>query len=181
MATTTKTLTPTNQTITLPDMTERPNASVLVDGIGKDADAINALSEQIVSKQLTSSSNIDSLESGNYFFASLPSGIPDFVTEYTSILKVNKVSSSLAFQSLESPYAFAYRYYVNGNWSVWNVLRNIGDAKYVTFDLDYSSGRMTFYFNDASGNSCRLWLTSSGFILQKKAANESNWTTLKTV
>jgi len=47
MATTTKTLTPTNQTITLPDMTERPNASVLVDGIGKDADAINALSEQI--------------------------------------------------------------------------------------------------------------------------------------
>lgn len=47
MATTTKTLTPTNQTITLPDMTERPNASVLVDGIGKDADAINALSEHI--------------------------------------------------------------------------------------------------------------------------------------
>ena len=50
MATTTKTLTPTNQTITLPDMTERPNASVLVDGIGKDADAINALSEQITKK-----------------------------------------------------------------------------------------------------------------------------------
>lgn len=47
MATTTKTLTPTNQTITLPDMTERPNASVLVDGIGKDADAINALSRMI--------------------------------------------------------------------------------------------------------------------------------------
>ena len=47
MATTTKTLTPTNQTITLPDMTERPDASVLVDGIGKDADAINALSDQM--------------------------------------------------------------------------------------------------------------------------------------
>lgn len=47
MATTTKTLTPTNQTITLPDMTERPNASILVDGIGKDADAINALSDQM--------------------------------------------------------------------------------------------------------------------------------------
>ena len=52
MATTTKTLTPTNQTITLPDMTERPNASVLVDGIGKDADAINALSEQIANSQV---------------------------------------------------------------------------------------------------------------------------------
>jgi len=47
MATTTKTLTPTNQTITLPDMTERPDANVLVDGIGKDADAINALSDQM--------------------------------------------------------------------------------------------------------------------------------------
>jgi hypothetical protein len=47
MATTTKTLTPTNQTITLPDMTERPDASVLVDGIGKDADAINALASNI--------------------------------------------------------------------------------------------------------------------------------------
>ena len=43
MATTTKTLGPTNQTVTLPDMTEKPNASVLVDGIGKEADAINVL------------------------------------------------------------------------------------------------------------------------------------------
>jgi len=50
MATTSKTLTPTNQTITLPDMTERPDASVLVDGIGKDADAINALSDQMANK-----------------------------------------------------------------------------------------------------------------------------------
>ena len=47
MATTTKTLTPTNQTVTLPDMTERPNASVLVDGISKEADAINALNSKI--------------------------------------------------------------------------------------------------------------------------------------
>ena len=48
MATTTKTLTPTNQTITLPDMTERPNASVLVDGIGKEADAIEAAVEKVL-------------------------------------------------------------------------------------------------------------------------------------
>ena len=60
MATTTKTLTPTNQTITLPDMTERPNASVLVDGIGKDADAINALSEQIASLISINSATLNS-------------------------------------------------------------------------------------------------------------------------
>lgn len=52
MATTTKTLTPTGQTITLPDMTEKPNASVLVDGIGKDADAINALNSKISTVKL---------------------------------------------------------------------------------------------------------------------------------
>ena len=68
MATTTKTLTPTNQTVTLPDMTERPNASVLVDGIGKEADAINALSEQITNKAGTGTlSNIHTDVSINKF------------------------------------------------------------------------------------------------------------------
>ena len=47
MATTTKTLTPTNQTITIPDMTERPNVSLLTDGIGKEADAINTLNSNL--------------------------------------------------------------------------------------------------------------------------------------
>lgn len=68
MATTTKTLTPTNQTITLPDMTERPNASVLVDGIGKDADAINALSEQIANDDIiapTAGTNV-TIDAGGY-------------------------------------------------------------------------------------------------------------------
>ena len=43
MAVSTKTLTPTGQVVSIPDMTEKPNASVLSDGIGKEADAINAL------------------------------------------------------------------------------------------------------------------------------------------
>lgn len=47
MATTSKTLQPTNQVVTLPDMTERPNASVLVDGISKVADAINAVNGKV--------------------------------------------------------------------------------------------------------------------------------------
>ena len=51
MATSTKTLTPTNQTITIPDMTERPNVSLLTDGIGKEADAINALNSNFGSLQ----------------------------------------------------------------------------------------------------------------------------------
>jgi hypothetical protein len=57
----------------------------------------------------------------------------------------------------------------------------LGDVNTVKFDMDHSSGRMTLYFDDASGNSMRLWLTSIGYILQKKSAGETNWTTLKTV
>jgi hypothetical protein len=47
MAVSTKTLTPTGQVVSIPDMTEKPNASVLTDGIGKEADAINALDSKI--------------------------------------------------------------------------------------------------------------------------------------
>ena len=50
MATTSKTLTPTNQVVTIPDMTERPNASVLADGISKEADAINELNRNIAKR-----------------------------------------------------------------------------------------------------------------------------------
>ena len=50
MAVTTKTLTPTNQTVTLPDMTERPDASVLVTDISREVDAINALNSTISNK-----------------------------------------------------------------------------------------------------------------------------------
>ena len=105
MATTTKTLTPTNQTITLPDMTERPNASVLVDGIGKDADAINALSEQIGNKAdytyitATSSYDVQTTDAASALFSALPnnySGIVKavFASSFVGVCMVRKTNNN---------------------------------------------------------------------------------------
>ena len=46
---TSKTLAPTNVTISIPAMTDQPNASVLANCADKEADAINALNSQIAS------------------------------------------------------------------------------------------------------------------------------------
>ena len=48
---TSKTLAPTNVTISIPAMTDAPNASVLSNCIDKEADAINTLNSQIGSIQ----------------------------------------------------------------------------------------------------------------------------------
>lgn len=46
---TSKTLAPTNVTISIPAMTDAPNASVLANCADKEADAINALNSQLAS------------------------------------------------------------------------------------------------------------------------------------
>ena len=71
MATTTKTLAPTNQTITIPDMTERPNASVLTDAISKEADAINALNSNIATSGVTTPTltNVETGSNAKYWKA----------------------------------------------------------------------------------------------------------------
>ena len=51
---TSKTLTPTNVTISIPEMTDQPNASVFSNCVDKEADAINALSYQINNIKTTS-------------------------------------------------------------------------------------------------------------------------------
>lgn len=48
MAATTKTLTPTNQTISIPAFTDKPDNRLQTDSTGKLADAVNALSEHFV-------------------------------------------------------------------------------------------------------------------------------------
>ena len=56
---TSKTLAPTNVTISIPAMTDAPNASVLANCADKEADAINALNSQKASvSDLTSSVTI---------------------------------------------------------------------------------------------------------------------------
>lgn len=63
---TSKTLAPTNVTISIPAMTDAPNASVISNCLDKEADAINALNSQksnkvIVSFTTTSGNNVFTL------------------------------------------------------------------------------------------------------------------------
>jgi len=54
---TSKTLAPTNVTISIPAMTDAPNASVISNCLDKEADAINALNSQKVTKYRHSITN----------------------------------------------------------------------------------------------------------------------------
>ena len=51
---TSKTLTPTNQTISIPELTDAPDISVPADAIDKEADAINTLNSNTIKKSATS-------------------------------------------------------------------------------------------------------------------------------
>lgn len=50
---TSKTLTPTNVTISIPEMTDQPNASVFSNCVDKEADAINSLNNNTVPNRKT--------------------------------------------------------------------------------------------------------------------------------
>lgn len=57
---TSKTLAPTNVTISIPAMTDAPNASVLSNCIDKEADAINTLNSQLSLRAFNSSNYAES-------------------------------------------------------------------------------------------------------------------------
>jgi len=127
MATTTKTLTPTNQTITLPDMTERPDASVLVDGIGKDADAINALSDQIAKFDGSTTPYAGGQNPNNYtapgvFHIGISADYSPTGSAIYGVLFVNRGTSGLIVQEFRSTNAKYYkRIKINSstNWYGW--------------------------------------------------------------
>ena len=89
---TSKTLAPTNVTISIPAMTDQPNASVLANCADKEADAINALNSQIAefipTKRMrtgtVSSFTINFPTAGQYIVTSTLNGI-----DYNCILLLN--------------------------------------------------------------------------------------------
>ena len=60
---TNKTLTPTNVTIAIPAMADKPDASVFSNCIDKEADAINTLNSKIVSYHVATDVSLESLQS----------------------------------------------------------------------------------------------------------------------
>ena len=62
---TSKTLAPTNVTISIPAMTDAPNAAVISNCLDKEADAINALNSQIAEAYGNIATNIDYQKTGH--------------------------------------------------------------------------------------------------------------------
>ena len=99
---TSKTLAPTNVTISIPAMTDQPNASVLANCADKEADAINALNSQLTTKNGTvtaaqsgsSVANFAVRQSGNVVTVNgYISGLTINANTYTHIATVSGISS----------------------------------------------------------------------------------------
>ena len=70
---TSKTLAPTNVTISIPAMADAPDASVFSNCVDKEADAINALNSKIVTGTMVIACNAGKTQVS---YANLPSGKP---------------------------------------------------------------------------------------------------------
>ena len=159
MATTTKTLTPTNQTITLPDMTERPDASVLVDGIGKEGDAINALSDQMSQNSneagtiIPAGSDLNSYTTpGNYFINSISdanniANKPVASSGRLEVIRSVAKTDSRFYQTFYSnsiPQNIYTRNYTASGWSDWySASDKISDLGSTTTTLTVTTVRGT--------------------------------------
>ena len=99
MAATTKTLTPTNETISIPAFTDKPDNRLQTDSTGKLADAVNALSEQIAQIIAANAGSHNSIYRGKYLgsavtsaqWAAIKNGTFDdlFIGDYWTINGVN--------------------------------------------------------------------------------------------
>lgn len=185
MAVATKTLTPTGQVVSLPDMTEKPNASVLVDGIGKSADAINALN--------TNHGKINSVSSG--------AGIVDLDELFASIKTFTnnmnngdvKTAGFGASSSADSTiftqggqYAGHISKYASGNWTGFftnNVGETIavgtynnGDAKWHTSSREINSKLTKFRTEEVTTDSTgRVYIAKEPYKILSVAVNDANY------
>ena len=132
---TSKTLAPTNVTISIPAMTDAPNASVLANCADKEADAINALNSQIANLKglseakasVTATDLNDCQYAGAYMFnnscSNKPSGANYGVcfTIATSQPDNNGIGwvCQIAFGTADATKLYMRTRINNGTWSEW--------------------------------------------------------------
>ena len=81
---TSKTLAPTNVTISIPAMTDAPNASVLANCADKEADAINALNSQIANPANVAYTNVSGTSQAQ-FESALVTALTGMATNQTRV------------------------------------------------------------------------------------------------
>jgi hypothetical protein len=111
---TSKTLTPTNQTISIPALGDAPDASVFSNCIEKEADAINTLNSHFVT--ISSGSLHDILKTGMYYLTAAVTDKPTAAGGYYSVTVFSNDLLVGMFCSLDGNIANIR--YANGTWTV---------------------------------------------------------------
>lgn len=122
---TSKLLKPTNVTISIPEFTDQPDQRVNSNGLDKEADAINALSEHIIAKTFNSCEAAYNNGVTGISFVRIPEGASDSPTQTGtwSILQNNNDSNygwQLAMQSNSNNVYFRTKF--KGSWRTWDLL-----------------------------------------------------------
>ena len=127
---TSKTLAPTNVTISIPAMTDAPNASVISNCLDKEADAINALNSQINGyTTMSNGTNLNTLTTtGNYMVGNIAqmTNAPAACGS-SGFFYVSKNSTYIKqefFGNLGSTHRFSYD--SGSTWTAWG-----GSVKYI--------------------------------------------------
>lgn len=147
---TSKTLTPTNVTISIPEMTDSPDASVFSNCIDKEADAINALNNKI--RTITSGSLHDIKTSGVYY---LTGAVTDKPIASGGLYVVSAYSNSVLV-GVYADLTYGNQYTVTYDGTNWNVNSLI--SKIVTASLNYDAANAVFPLgnNPAPGGGAQI-------------------------
>ena len=137
---TSKTLAPTNVTISIPAMTDSPNASVLSNCIDKEADAINALNSQMANTNANDCATV--VNSGDSFAARKVGNL--LIIDFMGANRTH-TEDELLF-TLNSGYRPAARCKLIGSISTIPVVMDIA-----------SDGKCTIYLINGATSSARLY------------------------
>ena len=130
---TSKTLAPTNVTISIPAMTDQPNASVLANCADKEADAINALNSQIPRWMEASRTGVTQAPGSNYWAMT------------TAFPAKSGFSRRVLYMETNNANVIVVRCSVNGDGTVTVYTYNLSDSNQ-TFNISGIYG----YLADAS-------------------------------
>jgi len=125
---TSKTLTPTNVTISIPAMTDAPDASVFSNCVDKEADAINSINSNYTS-QLKSNTFTNNVDANNYtnfgfYHVGISTNSPESSTAYGMLLVFTGGTGFVAqiFISTNNTLHYRYRNNSSSNWLAWKKL-----------------------------------------------------------
>lgn len=149
---TSKTLTPTNVTISIPEFTDQPDQRVNSNCIDKEADAINAVNTKLTTADAQSMTNLNDVTStGLYSYDKLSSAMtnaPSTGTYFSGTLRVTYYNANKVTQEfIESGGRVFTRHKWNGTWGSWVELLSFSNTVPTT-----SWTKITSYTSGAEWN-----------------------------